>query len=94
MDIKDHGGPAFPISSPSGAPEYMSARDGMTLRDWFAGQALPQAIALVSSPDGASEVVKLANREGTDKGVATVVVVAQMAYGFADAMLAARKVKR
>lgn len=38
-NIKD-GGPAFPLNSPSGTPEYMPARDGMSLRDWFAGQAL------------------------------------------------------
>jgi hypothetical protein len=38
--MSDNGGPAFPINSPSGTPEYMPQRDGMSLRDWFAGQAL------------------------------------------------------
>lgn len=32
--------PAFPVNSPSGSPEYIPQRDGMTLRDWLAGQAL------------------------------------------------------
>lgn len=33
---KSDGGSAFPISH----PEHPSPSDGMTLRDWFAGQAL------------------------------------------------------
>lgn len=40
MSETNDGGPAFPLNSPSGTPEYMPARDGMSLRDWFAGQAL------------------------------------------------------
>jgi hypothetical protein len=40
MSKTDDGGPAFPINSPSGTPEYLPTRDGMSLRDWFAGQAL------------------------------------------------------
>ena len=32
-EMHDHGGAAFPVTLPSGA-------SGMTLRDWFAGQAL------------------------------------------------------
>ena len=35
---KETGGPAFPISG------QFSTRDGMTLRDWFAGQALMMII--------------------------------------------------
>ena len=40
MSKVDDGGPAFPINSPSGTPEYSPTRDGMSLRDWFAGMAL------------------------------------------------------
>lgn len=40
MSETNDGGPAFPLNSPSGTPEYMPARDGMSLRDYFAGQAL------------------------------------------------------
>ena len=42
--IKD-GGPAFPVASyPDANGQICWGTDGMTLRDWFAGQAL-QAIA-------------------------------------------------
>jgi hypothetical protein len=36
MSTQDDGGPAFPRSPHSGDP----SDDGMSLRDWFAGQAL------------------------------------------------------
>lgn len=41
----NNGGPAFPVafiqgSDPHGA-DADSGNEGMTLRDWFAGQALP-----------------------------------------------------
>jgi len=76
MDTDDHGGPAFPVNSPSGTPEYIPARDGMTLRDWFAGQALAGRIG--------------ARSHMHDEAL----LIAADAYRFADAMLAARKVKR
>ena len=38
MTTKDDGGAAFPLH-PGIAPEW-TASTGMTLRDWFAGQAL------------------------------------------------------
>lgn len=74
--MSDEDTPAFPVNSPSGSPEYMPTRDGMTLRDWFAGQALPWLIDL---------------RNGNQ---ATIPASAEVAYLIADAMLAARKVKR
>jgi len=40
--IKD-GGPAFPRTV-QGWNGHLDAMDGMTLRDWFAGQALPGLI--------------------------------------------------
>ncbi len=52
MSKKDDGGPAFPV------PEHVDA-DGvrrwgrpssMSLRDWFAGQALMGAVATVRGP--------------------------------------------
>lgn len=43
MSAKTNGGPAFPAQPiyqhPHGATG-MSSQEGMTLRDWFAGQAL------------------------------------------------------
>lgn len=67
--------PAFPINSPSGNPEYMPQRDGMTLRDWFAGQAIATMINKSEDSDG-----------GWDGGS-----VAAGCYAIADAMLAERK---
>lgn len=37
MSNKDDGGPAFPIENTNDIPDDWK---GMTLRDWFAGQAL------------------------------------------------------
>jgi hypothetical protein len=39
MDLWDEGGPAFPQSNDANK-EYNWIRSGMTLRDWFAGQAI------------------------------------------------------
>ena len=72
--MTDDGGPAFPINSPSGSPDYMPKRDGMSLRDWFAGQALAGLCAppnFVNSPGGNE-------------------AQAHWAYELADAMLCAR----
>lgn len=46
---KDTGGPAFPFSELNGG-DY----SGMTLRDWFAGQALAGVLDRVSDPDEVS----------------------------------------
>jgi hypothetical protein len=67
------GGPAFPLPSEPGFPAEM----GMTLRDWFAGQAL-----------GAY----LAGRNGDSRDTARP-HVAQTCYEYADAMLKAREVE-
>lgn len=75
---KSNGGPAFPvpmipIDREGGFTEVRES--GMSLRDWFAGQALAGIIACPGAePDDAS-------REGC----------ASLAYGFADAMLAERE---
>lgn len=48
MSKIENGGAAFPLNSPSGTPDYMPSRDGMSLRDWFAGQLLA---GMCASPD-------------------------------------------
>ncbi len=53
--------------------------NGMTLRDWFAGQALPAVIAATS-----------AGQHNPSKGASTVEGFCLDAYEIADAMLAAR----
>lgn len=63
------GGPAFPIYSEG------VLRDGLTLRDWFAGQALRVFLA--------TEMSDLTRDLDLD-------MPAEMAYRMADAMLAER----
>lgn len=74
--IKD-GGQAFPGTDPDGV-----VRTGMTLRDWFAGQALSGWLASFG-PDTAHP----ADMRGREQACANV---ARFSYVLADAMLAAR----
>ncbi len=86
MNKSDNGGPAFPSS----ATKAVMGRDGsiepspfefggMSLRDWFAGQALA----------GLAQTYSAAAFR--DQWVLTFADVAKNAYDYADAMLAARK---
>jgi hypothetical protein len=82
VNSTNDGGPAFPSpvgERADGSPVYYS--DGMTLRDYFAGQAL-SGIALWNRGQGGSFVNA---DDAKDAGV--------LAYQLADAMLAAREVK-
>lgn len=73
-DIED-GGPAFPRMP------YDVRHPGMTLRDWFAGQALDIAAAAeIAAPTHCGN-----SNSPTYKGIAA------RAYLLADAMLEARK---
>lgn len=78
-----NGGPAFPINSPSGTPEYMPARDGMSLRDYFAGQALAGMLAN-------NRVFEGCVGRATSENITTDHAVAIGAYELADALLKAR----
>lgn len=73
---KDDGGAAFPHMMATGHRDYAG---GMSLRDWFAGQALPEIIRIAS----AGELEAL---DGERAGQA----IARSAYEAADAMLAER----
>ncbi len=80
MNTKDNGGPAFPGTEHTfydGVPQVGADHQGMSLRDWFAGQALA---GLIANP----------NRDAT-RGKKGVEPIAQYAYEYADAMLEARK---
>jgi len=68
-----NGGPAFPFREEDGAGGY-DQHVGMSLRDWFAGQALLGIMANYT----------------TAKFGATDADVARGAYDYADAMLAVR----
>lgn len=52
MSTKNDGGPAFPVPNLEDDPGF----NGMTLRDYFAGEALPVAFSRYpDSRDGASK---------------------------------------
>ena len=77
-----NGGPAFPISD-TFHPDYT----GMSLRDWFAGQALAGELATMFSIDRVRAMAKVAKEDRISESE----VLAGMCYAYADAMLAARK---
>ncbi len=77
MTNKEDGGPAFPRAE----GESSAPRDGMTLRDWFAGQAIGGMLA-------SQYVSEHAGLYKTDAGM--VEGLALRSYQIADAMLAAR----
>jgi len=90
------GGPAFPVSTrPSSIPsEPYGHQDGestwqfggLTIRDWFAGQALA---GIMASP---LEYVRGAKETGRGH-LSMGEVFVQQAYAVADKMLAARQVR-
>ena len=73
MSTPKDGGPAFPQQSIG--PEFPTGYCGMSLRDWFAGQALA----------GAIQSYREGGCERTEKDLA------ESCYSAADAMLAARE---
>lgn len=76
---KSNGGPAFPLSV---EPTFQWAEPGMSLRDWFAGQALIAVVGNNQLLDKMSDI-----RSDKDFGVS----VASGCYKLADAMLSARE---
>jgi len=87
-DKINDGGFAFPdpvAVSPSG-DVYPSSSSGMTLRDWFAGQALGQAINHI--PASFYGPIDWADGEAVYK--IQLKLHAEYAYAQADAMLKAR----
>jgi hypothetical protein len=72
--INDDGGPAFPFEERDANGQFRQF-SGMTLRDWFAGQALNGCQR--PSADGS----EYSNAKD----------IAEAAYSIADAMIAARK---
>lgn len=81
MSEKNNGGPAYPYvivtksDGTTGAPIQHEVSVGMTLRDYFAGQAL---VGVVSNPRDYSEVKD-------------AISAASFSYEVSDAMLEARK---
>jgi len=93
----NNGGPAFPVKGgmcfmlPPGTKDQYEAMatdvkreyEGMTLRDWFAGQALN---GIISSLD--SKILAKVGRAGKAGELDDAIV--KSAYGCADAMIAER----
>jgi hypothetical protein len=75
------GGPAFPLQSIG--PDFPPGHVCMTLRDWFAGQALNGLLSDYQSVGAIGKTAKEAN-------AGRIATTAEIAYGYADAMLAAR----
>jgi hypothetical protein len=92
----DDGGPAFPVPmaatpGPNGEHHLYDATErclgGMTLRDYFAGQALQGMLARMVDVKYAQAI----REEATSDQIGVSAALSIMAYAKADAMLAARK---
>ncbi|PCI04593.1 MAG: hypothetical protein COB78_09890 [Hyphomicrobiales bacterium] len=90
MSIEKNGGSAFPepIAIGPAGDVYYSEHHGMTLRDYFAGQALANPLIC----DGRAKDYELDNWFGKDTtGIKTSQIVAAQADEYAIAMLAQRE---
>ena len=88
MNPNDNGGPAFPVSTGNPGGEYQNGPytaqfPGMTLRDFFAAKALPQAWSAEMAE------MEYYNTDVTPRDVSDL-HMAKRSYGIADAMLKAR----
>lgn len=81
MASRPDGGPAFPRQEHTvdyhGAEQYFVGAEGMSLRDWFAGQAMTGWLATYGD---AAHPAATGNAR----------VIAEYAYAIADAMLTER----
>ena len=97
-EVKD-GGSAFPstvVDKAFDPPRMVGTHGGMTLRDWFAGQALVGLCADGAADTDTSRVVKTDDPGGGcevkyGNTVCDACEVAPLAYQIADAMLTARE---
>lgn len=92
-EVKD-GGPAFPLglAAASSGDIYHSAQimqggEGMSLRDWFAGQALCNPNICT----GTAHEYELRAWFGERNGVTREEILSRQAHNCADAMLAERE---
>lgn len=90
--IKDDGGPAFPPSVAEIQGRATNSCEfglpGMSLRDYFAGEALKGYLSSFGADSPHPACVVNGDRERRDQRVQSC---ADMSYALADAMLEARK---
>lgn len=83
MANRNTGGPAFPRPfSTEQANRRVLEQDGMSLRDWFAGQSL----AAIAN----STILMAAKQVAEEDHSTSNAVIAKLAYELADAMLEER----
>lgn len=87
-NLKDDGGPAFPNVVWEHALQAAVQQGGLTIRDWFAGQALRALIAKIPLQDAEGE---FGQRSSAERNAKIQRDVSDSAYYYADAMLEARK---
>jgi hypothetical protein len=87
MSEIDNGGPAFPATVQSWNDRLSQYQDGMSLRDWFAGQVLSAVIAATAAGQHNPVPFYTGDKANLDAAIA------RDAYLIADAMLEARKVQ-
>lgn len=80
-----NGGPAFPIQNAQFTEAYGGA-PGMTLRDWFAGQAMHGIVGSI----GSEEAYLRLRGHAQSEDLTVSQWIARDAYKQADAMLAER----
>lgn len=90
--MRNDGGPAYPaldfIHSKDLPPESvhrLGTTRGMSLRDWFAGQALPSMLSCKKS-----ELFDSASQEEVDLDLTLGQFICKRCYDYADLMLAER----
>jgi len=94
MNPIDDGGPAFagvsgvdgygnsePITTQAGEVVYLNHNQGMSLRDWFAGEAMKGSVTAWEHHDVCADYATPENSR----------LLSSRAYKMADAMLAVRK---
>ena len=83
--LPDDGGPAFPIAPDRNANDVIHyGWNGMTLRDWFAGQVMAAMCGDMQLREICGNIAKDA---GLPDGTG---IVARLAYDQADAMISER----
>lgn len=86
---RDDGGPAYPTTADTESGASYSDNHGMSLRDWFAGQALSTILGCESFQ---KQLLAAAQTSlvGEDERDITARVMASRSYRIADAMIAER----